>query len=64
MREMRIHETLEHPNVLKLFGGEYRERDGIWGSGLYIVLDLGESRVRGGGGAGADEWRSGGRRPL
>ena len=44
MREMRIHETLEHPNILKLFGGEYRERDGIWGSGLYIVLDLGESR--------------------
>lgn len=63
MREMRIHETLEHPNILKLFGGEYRERDGIWGSGLYIVLDLGESRQVWGR-AGADERHSGGRRPL
>jgi len=51
VREMRIHETLKHRNVLRLFGGETRQacmverRGGMkteWPMGLYMVLDLGE----------------------
>lgn len=42
MRELRIHETLEHANVLRMWGGEYREREGGWEEGLYLLLDLGE----------------------
>lgn len=44
-REMRIHETLRHKNILRLIGGEVREQSGErgeWAAGLYIVLDLGE----------------------
>ncbi|GAA5985036.1 hypothetical protein JCM10908_002497 [Rhodotorula pacifica] len=49
VREMRIHETLDHRNILKLFGGETRgacvvqtERgtETAWPTGLYMVLDL------------------------
>lgn len=41
MREMRIHETLKHKNILELIGGEPREQQGHYPAGLYIVLDLG-----------------------
>lgn len=53
VREMRIHETLDHKNILRLFGGETRQacvvetEKGIttaWPTGLYMVLDLGQSR--------------------
>lgn len=40
LREMRIHETLKHDNILELIGGEQREREGNWPEGLYIVLSL------------------------
>lgn len=40
-REMRIHETLKHTNVLELMGGEARARDGQWPAGLYLLLALG-----------------------
>ncbi|GAA5956365.1 hypothetical protein JCM10213_000553 [Rhodosporidiobolus nylandii] len=48
VREMRIHETLQHRNVLRLFGGETREECEVqqgmqrrqWPAGLYMVLDL------------------------
>lgn len=47
VREMRIHETLKHKNILQLFGGETREslkvRGTEWPMGLYMILDLGES---------------------
>lgn len=48
LREIRIHETLKHPAVLELVGGESKLRspDGVWPEGLYIVLDLGASRSR------------------
>lgn len=51
VREMRIHETLQHRNILRLFGGETREDctvraenggETTWPSGLYMLLDLGE----------------------
>lgn len=50
VREMRIHETLDHKNILRLFGGETREPCTVqtergarmdWPGGLYMVLDLG-----------------------
>lgn len=50
VREMRIHETLHHRNILRLFGGETRDEctvrataggETTWPSGLYMVLDLG-----------------------
>lgn len=50
VREMRIHETLQHRNILRLFGGETREECAVkaysggeqhWPAGLYMVLDLG-----------------------
>ncbi|GAA6061071.1 hypothetical protein JCM10212_000114 [Sporobolomyces blumeae] len=49
VREMRIHETLKHRNILQLFGGETREavvvrnsrgNEQDWPTGLYMVLDL------------------------
>ncbi|GAA5961762.1 hypothetical protein JCM3765_004062 [Sporobolomyces pararoseus] len=44
VREMRIHETLKHKNILQLFGGETREslkvRGTEWPMGLYMILDL------------------------
>ncbi|GJN93388.1 hypothetical protein Rhopal_006442-T1 [Rhodotorula paludigena] len=49
VREMRIHETLQHRNILRLFGGETREECAVkaysggeqhWPAGLYMVLDL------------------------
>ncbi|GAA5928355.1 hypothetical protein JCM1841_003539 [Sporobolomyces salmonicolor] len=53
VREMRIHETLKHRNVLQLFGGETRDQctvvqeypqgrrnETVWPTGLYMVLDL------------------------
>ncbi|BGP57421.1 Chk1 protein kinase [Rhodotorula sphaerocarpa] len=49
VREMRIHETLDHRNILRLFGGETRDECHVrsergtetsWPSGLYMVLDL------------------------
>ncbi|BGP50608.1 Chk1 protein kinase [Rhodotorula kratochvilovae] len=49
VREMRIHETLHHRNILRLFGGETRDEctvratsggETTWPSGLYMVLDL------------------------
>ncbi|GAA6036460.1 hypothetical protein JCM8097_003518 [Rhodosporidiobolus ruineniae] len=48
VREMRIHETLQHRNILRLFGGETRDacevqdeqRRMAWPAGLYMVLDL------------------------
>ncbi|GAA5907845.1 hypothetical protein JCM6882_004572 [Rhodosporidiobolus microsporus] len=49
VREMRIHETLKHRNVLRLFGGETREECEVesgkgrrvgWPAGLYMLLDL------------------------
>ncbi|BGO94236.1 hypothetical protein NBRC10512_006870 [Rhodotorula toruloides] len=49
VREMRIHETLQHRNILRLFGGETREDctvraenggETTWPSGLYMLLDL------------------------
>ncbi|GAA6025457.1 hypothetical protein JCM10207_005732 [Rhodosporidiobolus poonsookiae] len=54
VREMRIHETLQHRNILRLFGGETREGCEVelprekgrrpkrvdWPSGLYMLLDL------------------------
>lgn len=53
VREMRIHETLQHRNILRLFGGETRDEctvraasggaETTWPSGLYMVLDLGQS---------------------
>jgi len=51
VREMRIHETLKHRNVLRLFGGETRQACTVdkrgnkmeWPMGLYMVLDLGQS---------------------
>ena len=45
LREIRIHETLKHQNILELIGGESKGRsaDGRWPEGLYIVLDLGQS---------------------
>ena len=44
LREIRIHETLKHQNILELIGGESKARsaDGRWPEGLYIVLDLGQ----------------------
>lgn len=53
VREMRIHETLDHKNILRLFGGETRHACVVetekgtttaWPTGLYMVLDLGQSR--------------------
>lgn len=53
VREMRIHETLDHRNILRLFGGETRQACVVetekgtttaWPTGLYMVLDLGQSR--------------------
>lgn len=51
VREMRIHETLQHRSILRLFGGETREECEVegggkrgrvnWPAGLYMVLDLG-----------------------
>ena len=52
VREMRIHETLDHKNILRLFGGETRQACVVetekgtttaWPTGLYMVLDLGQS---------------------
>lgn len=52
VREMRIHETLDHKNILRLFGGETRHACVVetekgtttaWPTGLYMVLDLGQS---------------------
>ncbi|GAA5841399.1 hypothetical protein JCM11251_006177 [Rhodosporidiobolus azoricus] len=49
VREMRIHETLKHRNILRLFGGETREgceveveekKRATWPAGLYMLLDL------------------------
>ncbi|SCV70180.1 BQ2448_1574 [Microbotryum intermedium] len=44
VREMRIHETLKHGNVLELFGGVSRMQDsdeqGGWPKGLYLCLAL------------------------
>ncbi|GAA5878016.1 hypothetical protein JCM3774_005981 [Rhodotorula dairenensis] len=49
VREMRIHETLDHKNILRLFGGETRQGCVVqtdkgtttaWPTGLYMVLDL------------------------
>ncbi|GAA5860103.1 hypothetical protein JCM8547_009178 [Rhodosporidiobolus lusitaniae] len=50
VREMRIHETLKHRNILRLFGGETREGCSVemgerkstmdWPPGLYMLLDL------------------------
>lgn len=49
VREMRIHETLKHKNILQLFGGETRQAVKVkhveWPMGLYMILDLGQSRV-------------------
>lgn len=46
IREMRIHETLKHKNILQLFGGETREAVKVkgteWPMGLYMILDLGK----------------------
>ena len=46
LREIRIHETLKHPNILELIGGESKRAEGRWPEGLYIVLDLGQSISR------------------
>lgn len=47
VREMRIHETLKHENVLELIGGEMKEGDGgRWPGGLYLVMALGELCAR------------------
>ncbi|SGY15464.1 BQ5605_C013g07374 [Microbotryum silenes-dioicae] len=44
VREMRIHETLKHGNVLELFGGVSRMQDSDeqngWPKGLYLCLAL------------------------
>ncbi|GAA5886823.1 hypothetical protein JCM16303_005718 [Sporobolomyces ruberrimus] len=44
VREMRIHETLKHKNILQLFGGETRQAVKVkhveWPMGLYMILDL------------------------
>ncbi|GAA5938566.1 uncharacterized protein JCM15063_005356 [Sporobolomyces koalae] len=44
VREMRIHETLKHRNILQLFGGETRQSvtvgPTVWPTGLYMILDL------------------------
>lgn len=42
LREMRIHETLKHQAVLKLLGGEMKEKVGVYEAGLWIALELGE----------------------
>ena len=53
VREMRIHETLDHKNILRLFGGGTRQACTVetekgtttaWPTGLYMVLDLGQPR--------------------
>ncbi|KAK4055395.1 Chk1 protein kinase [Microbotryomycetes sp. JL221] len=40
VREVKIHETLKHVNILEFLGGEPRERTGIWPKGMYLVMQL------------------------
>lgn len=40
MREVKIHETLRHRNVLEMLGGEVREKEEGWPRGLFIVMKL------------------------
>ncbi|KAM0790935.1 hypothetical protein ACM66B_004241 [Microbotryomycetes sp. NB124-2] len=40
VREVKIHETLKHSNVLEFIAGEPRDRQGIWPKGMYLVMQL------------------------
>ncbi|KAK4047311.1 Chk1 protein kinase [Microbotryomycetes sp. JL201] len=42
VREVKIHETLKHANLLEFIAGEPRERHGVWPKGMYLVMQLGQ----------------------
>lgn len=45
--QVRVHESLKHQSILALIGGETRLPEGQWPGGLWMVLDLGQSRALG-----------------